>query len=222
MSVLDRYKVPTDIPDIIPVFPLSGILLLPRGQLPLNIFEPRYLSMVEDAMGGEKLIGMIQPAREHADDAIPVLARTGTVGRITTWAETDDNRLLITLAGISRFKVAEELNVDTPYRIVRADYSGFENDLQVDADTSRVDRDRLISTLRDFVDAQDLSVDWEDIEDASDEALVNGLSMLSPYGPEEKQALLEVHDLQGRTELLIAITEMFLHHGDSETPIKLQ
>ncbi len=222
MKLSERYPAPADIPEIVPVFPLSGALLLPRGQLPLNIFEPRYLAMIDDAMRGDKLIGMIQPSRNSSDETIPELARIGTLGRITTWAESDDDRLLITLAGITRFQVAAELTDNTPYRMVRAGYEDFADDLIYDPDSERIDRDRLLATLKDFVEAQDLSVDWADISEASDEALVNGLSMLSPYGPDEKQALLEVREIGERAELLIALTEMFLRQDGGGKPVRLQ
>ena len=222
MKLSDQYDNPDDIPEIIPVFPLAGALLLPRGQLPLNIFEPRYLTMVDDAMRGNRLIGMIQPKTNGADDGIPELAKIGTLGRITTWAETGDDRLLITLAGISRFQIVEEVQNANPYRTVKASCDAFADDFLPETNSSSVDRDQLIATLRNFVDAQDLSVDWEDILDASDEALVNGLSMLSPYGPDEKQALLEIHDIGGRAELLIALTELFLRREGADMPARLQ
>lgn len=222
MKLSERYPTPADIPEIVPVFPLAGALLLPRGQLPLNIFEPRYLAMIEDAMQGDKLIGMIQPDRGGSNDSVPELARIGTLGRITTWAESDDDRLLITLAGITRFDVAAEVTDGTPYRIVRANYNDFADDLIYDPDAEQIDRDRLLATLKDFVEAQDLSIDWADISEASDEALVNGLSMLSPYGPDEKQALLEVREIGERAELLIALTEMFLRRDSGTDPARLQ
>ncbi len=222
MKFSDQYGSPGDIPKVIPVFPLSGALLLPRGQLPLNIFEPRYLAMVDDAMRGNRLIGMIQPKTKDANDGVPELENTGTLGRITTWAETGDDRLLVTLAGITRFHVVEEVPGNNPYRSIKASYEAFADDFLLESDSGPVNRDQLIATLKDFVDAQDLSVDWEDIMDASDEALVNGLSMLSPYGPEEKQALLEVHDVGARAELLIALTELFLHRECEDMPGQLQ
>lgn len=222
MKLSERYPTPAEIPELIPVFPLSGALLLPRGQLPLNIFEPRYLAMVDDAMRGDKLIGMIQPSRTSSDETIPELAKIGTLGRITTWAESDDDRLLITLAGITRFDVIEEVTDGTPYRMVRARYDDFADDLNYDIETNPVDRGRLLATLKDFVEAQDLNVDWADISEASDEALVNGLSMLSPYGPDEKQALLEVREISERAELLIALTEMFLRRDGNSVPTRLQ
>jgi uncharacterized protein len=222
MKLSERYPAPADIPEIVPVFPLAGALLLPRGQLPLNIFEPRYLAMIDDAMRGDKLIGMIQPDRGNSDKGVPELARIGTLGRITTWAESDDDRLLITLAGITRFNVIAEVTDSTPYRVVRANYKDFADDLIYDPDAEQIDRDRLLATLKDFVEAQDLSIDWADISEASDEALVNGLSMLSPYGPDEKQALLEVREIGERAELLIALTEMFLRRDSGADPARLQ
>ncbi len=222
MKLSDRYPTPADIPEIVPVFPLAGALLLPRGQLPLNIFEPRYLAMIDDAMRGDKLIGMIQPDRSSSDESVPELAQIGTLGRITTWAESDEDRLLITLAGITRFHVTAEVTDGTPYRMVRAGYADFADDLIYDPDSEQIDRGRLLATLKEFVEAQDLSIDWADISEASDEALVNGLSMLSPYGPDEKQALLEVREIGERAELLIALTEMFLRRDSGGDPARLQ
>jgi Lon protease-like protein len=204
------YRSPADLPERIPVFPLAGALLLPRGQLPLNIFEPRYLAMIDDALGGARVIGMIQPAEASAASAlIPPLHRVGCAGRLSQFAETGDERYLITLHGIARFQVAEELTVTTPYRQCRVDFSPFAADLAPDPGTG-VDRDALFRTLAAYLEANRIETDWAGIRDTPTEALVNGLSMMSPYGPKEKQALLEAADLKARAELLIAITEIAL------------
>jgi Lon protease-like protein len=212
MPINAEYRGPADLPKTIPVFPLSGALLLPRGQMPLNIFEPRYLAMVDDAFrDGHRLIGMIQPdaTRSHNPDK-PTLFHVGCVGRITQLAEAGDGRYILELTGVCRFKVLEEMPVTTPYRQCRVDYQTFINDFTARKGEDEVDRDALLVTLRDFLKANQLKVDWEGIDNAPNEALVNALAMMSPYGAAEKQALLEAHDLKTRAEILVAVTEMDL------------
>jgi Lon protease-like protein len=206
------YHSPGDLPDTIPVFPLSGALLLPRGQLPLNIFEPRYLAMIDDALRtGYRLIGMIQPDPAHSgSEDKPALYKVGCVGRLTQIAETGDGRYLIQLTGIVRFRVEEELAVATPYRQCRVTYAPFVTDFNARAGEDEVDRENLLKALRDFLEANHLKADWEGIENAPNEALVNALAMMSPYGPAEKQALLEAPDLKTRAEVLVAVTEIEL------------
>jgi uncharacterized protein len=212
MPINAEYRGPADLPSIIPVFPLPGALLLPRGQMPLNIFEPRYLAMVDDALrDGHRLIGMIQPDTAHSRDSDrPVLFQVGCVGRITQLAEAGDGRYILELTGVSRFKVLEEMSVATPYRQCRVDYQVFIDDFTARKGEDDVDREELLSTLRDFLKANNLKVDWEGIDNAPNEALVNALAMMSPYGTAEKQALLEARDLKTRAEILIAVTEMDL------------
>jgi len=207
-----EYRGPADLPAIIPVFPLTGALLLPRGQMPLNIFEPRYLAMVDDVLReGHRLIGMIQPDVAHSHNADrPVLFQVGCVGRITQLAEAGDGRYILELTGVSRFKVAEEIAVTTAYRRCRVDYEPFIDDFTARKGEDEVDREALLSALRAFLKANQLKVDWEGIDNAPNEALVNALAMMSPYGAAEKQALLEAHDLKTRAEILIAVTEMDL------------
>jgi Lon protease-like protein len=207
-----QYRGPVDLPEVIPVFPLPGALLLPRGQMPLNIFEPRYIAMVDDALrDGHRLIGMIQP--DPAQDGVsekPKLFRIGCVGRITQLAETGDGRYLIELTGVARFTVAEELSVATAYRQCRVTFAPFADDFVARKGEEKVDRAALLAALREFLKANDLQADWEGIEKAPNEALVNALSMMSPYGAAEKQALLEAPDLKTRAEVLVAITEIEL------------
>ena len=211
-----RYSGPDDLPVVAPVFPLPGALLLPRGQLPLNIFEPRYLAMVEAAMRGDRIIGMIQPRfdRGPADLAgRPPLCAVGCLGRIVQFAETGDGRLLITLAGIARFEVAEERATTTPYRQVRIGTARFRADFEPHAGEAEVDRKGLMRVFRSYLDANSLEADWASFEQAPTEALVNTLSMMAPYGPAEKQALLEAASLKARAEMLVAMTEMVLAGG---------
>ena len=204
-------KSPTlgDLPVKIPIFPLSGALLLPRGQLPLNVFEPRYLQMLEDAFGRGRYLGIIQPL-----DNQDALQSVGCLGRVTSFSETEDGRMIISLTGICRFHVAAEMPVTTPYRQVQADYQPFADDLTADVGALDVRRDALLDVLQQYLDATGLSVDWESINNASNETLVNSLSMISPCGPREKQALLEATSLSERNEILIALTEMALAQGD--------
>ncbi|RZN08625.1 peptidase S16 [Bradyrhizobium genosp. SA-3] len=213
MPINIEYRGPADLPEIIPVFPLPGALLLPRGQMPLNIFEPRYLSMVDDALrDGHRLIGMIQPDVAHSpkDSDKPALFRVGCVGRITQLAESGDGRYILELTGVSRFKVVEELDVLTAYRQCKVDFFAFVDDFTARMGEDQVDREALLAVLADFLKANNLKVDWEGVESAPNEALVNALAMMSPYGPAEKQAMLEAPDLKTRAEILIAVTEMDL------------
>jgi len=211
-------------PGIIPVFPLPGALLLPRGQMPLNIFEPRYLAMVDDALrDGHRLIGMIQPDVAHGSQADkPRLYTIGCAGRITQLAESGDGRYLIELTGVARFRIEEELKVATPYRQCRVTYAPFADDFVARKGESAVNRSALLSALTEFLKANDLKADWEGIERAPNEALVNALSMMSPYGTAEKQALLEAPDLKTRAEILIAITEIELAKKNTEGEPQLQ
>jgi uncharacterized protein len=218
------YKGPGDLPNAISVFPLPGALLLPRGQMPLNIFEPRYLAMIDDAFrSGQRLIGMIQPDPLHSkkDDDKPHLFRVGCVGRISQLAESGDGRYLIQLTGVARFRIKEELAVDTPYRQCQVDYQPFADDFTPRKGEDEVDRKALLRALADFLKANNLKADWEGIENAPNEALVNALAMMSPYGAAEKQAMLEAPDLKTRAEILIAVTEIELAKSKTgETPLQ--
>src|SRR5262245_16440650 len=218
------YQNPGDLAAVIPVFPLPGALLLPRGQMPLNIFEPRYLAMIDDALrGGHRLIGMIQPDAAHpGSESKPNLYKIGCVGRITQLAETGDGRYLLQLTGIVRFRIAEELHVSTLYRQCRVDYTPFVGDFQARKGEDDVDRESLLRALSEFLKANDLKADWEGIENAPNEALVNALAMMSPYGSAEKQALLEAPDLKTRAEILVAVTEIELAKKSTggETPLQ--
>ncbi|WP_426438345.1 LON peptidase substrate-binding domain-containing protein [Bradyrhizobium genosp. P] len=212
MPINAEYRGPGELPEVIAVFPLPGALLLPRGQMPLNIFEPRYLAMVDDALrDGHRLIGMIQPDATHSrNEAKPTLFRVGCVGRITQLAESGDGRYILELTGVSRFRVVEELTALTPYRQCKVDFFSFTDDFTARKGEDAVDRKSLLKVLTDFLKANNLKVDWEGIEAAPNEALVNALAMMSPYGSAEKQAMLEAPDLKTRAEILIAVTEMDL------------
>jgi Lon protease-like protein len=206
-----RYEAAADLPSAVPVFPLAGALLLPSGQLPLNIFEPRYLAMVDAAMAGDRLIGMIQPAfGADANSEHPKLCEIGCIGRITEFSETGDGRYGIVLSGVSRFRVVEELSVETPFRRVRISVAGFGDLSEPLNGEDAVDRAALLKTFRDYLTANDLEADWDSVNRASNAGLVTALSMMSPWGPPEKQALLECPDHAARARTLIAITEMAL------------
>jgi uncharacterized protein len=212
MPINAEYRGPSDLPEIIPVFPLPGALLLPRGQMPLNIFEPRYLAMVDDAFrDGHRLIGMIQPDVSHSpDEAHPKLFQVGCAGRITQLAESGDGRYILELTGVARFKVVQEQTALTLYRQCKVDYFPYLDDFTARKGEQAVDREALLKALTEFLEANNLKVDWEGIENAPNEALVNALAMMSPYGAPEKQAMLEAPDLKTRAEILIAVTEMAL------------
>ncbi len=219
MPINAAFRGPDALPNVIAVFPLPGALLLPRGQMPLNIFEPRYLAMIDDALrSAHRLIGMIQPDPTHrgADENKPRLFRVGCVGRITQFAESGDGRYLIQLTGVARFRVEEELAVGTPYRQCKVTYQPFVDDFTARKGEDDVDRKAVLRALTAFLKANNLKADWDGIENAPNEALVNALAMMSPYDAAEKQAMLEAPDLKTRAEILVAVTEIEL--AKSKTP----
>lgn len=223
MAINAPYRTPKDIPDIIPVFPLPRALLLPRTELPLNIFEPRYLQMIEDAIVGHRVIGMIQPNEpEENPSKVPPLYQVGCAGRLTNFGESGDGRYQIVLTGIARFRIVEELEVATPYRQCKVDYNVFAEDLVQGDGEDEVDREALLKTLANYLAANSIDADWSGITQAPTEALVNGLSLMSPFGVREKQALLEARDLRHRAELLVAATEITLAAGEADENGTLQ
>jgi Lon protease-like protein len=201
------FRIVGDLPKHVPVFPLTGALLLPRGALPLNVFEPRYLAMVDDALSGLRLIGMIQPSEPEEQTLTPALTNVGCLGRMTSFKETEDHRYQITLTGVCRFRVAEELRVDTPYRQVAADYSCFAGDLALEEE-NELPRARLMAALKHYLARRDLKADWQSVMQAPPEHLVNALAMLCPFEPNEKQALLEAPSWNERVATLVALLEM--------------
>ncbi len=209
------YRKISELPDTIAVFPLAGALLFPRWSLPLNIFEPRYLNMIDDAMSGSRMLGMVQPVDD--DKLKPGLARVGCAGRITSYSETEDGRYLINLTGVCRFSTGDELDVKTPYRKINPHWADYAADL-TPPDTSRLpDRDHLASALKKYVASNEMDVDWEAVESAPIETLVNALSAGCPFAPMEKQALLEARDVCGRCEALIALLDMDVPGDDPST-----
>lgn len=205
-----------DLPGTIPVFPLPGALLLPRARLPLHIFEPRYLAMLDDTMKTpHRLIGMIQP-REVPGSEDTKLQTIGCAGRLTGFSETEDGRYMVTLSGVSRYKVVAEIEGFTPYRRCEVDWSPFSRDLGVAEKDTGFDRSGFMELLQRFFEEQGLSTDWESLREAEDELLINSLSMLCPFEPEDKQALLEAPSLETRRETLITLIEFALRGGSAE------
>jgi Lon protease-like protein len=208
MAPRRRYLSIADLPAVVPIFPLTGVLLLPRTRLPLNVFEPRYLALVDFAMDGHRLIGMIQPKNAGEDTAKkPALSDTGCVGRIVEYSETEDGRYLITLAGVARFRVAGERQANTPFRQVAADYELYIDDMNATSDAP-IPRERLLAALKPYLKERDMKTDWSSIQEAPAETLVNALSMICPFEPRDKQALLEAPALKDRAEALIALIEI--------------
>ena len=210
-----------DLPQVIPVFPLPGAILLPRGQLPLNIFEPRYLNMIDDAMAGDRVIGMIQPG--GGPRRLPSLSPIGCAGRITSFNETSDGRYLITLTGCARFRLAAELPIQTPYRQIRADFAPFEADLAAPpVDDVGLDRETLLDALRAYLETRGLDIDWDTAETAPPEALINSLSMALPFEPAEKQALVEAPTLTDRFDTLTALLRIDAAEPGDDEPTTMQ
>ena len=197
----------TDLPGSLPLFPLTGAVLLPHGALPLNIFEPRYLEMVDYALTGDRLIGMIQPS-EHEDTTLkPKLSQVGCAGKITSFRETEDNRYLVTLSGICRFRLTGEMDSTTPWRAGFCDFAAFAGDLAQMSDED-FPRDRLLAALKAYLSSRDMKADWKSVMTAPGETLVNALVMMCPFDPAEKQALLEAQSFQDRASTLMALLEM--------------
>lgn len=212
-----NYRGAGDIPESIAVFPVAGALLLPGTRLPLNIFEPRYLEMIDHVIGGERLIGMIQPRLDGATraDGEPELCEIGCLGRLTSFAETGDGRYLIGLQGICRFRVVGEAPSRHPFRQCRI--LPFAADLSDGEEGLDIDRQALIRTFRAYLQANELKADWESVSRADTATLVNVLSIMAPYGPAEKQALLEAPDIRARADTLIALTEFALARGGDDS-----
>ena len=203
------------LPVILPIFPLTGVLLLPRGRLPLNIFEPRYLAMTRDALAGERMIGMVQPSNPAGSGSNPPVYPTGCAGRITSFAETEDGRFLITLTGTSRFRIREELPLLEGYRRVVPEWREFARDLE-NEDEAGFDRDRLLRGLRAYFRQHQISADWDAVTAVPGERLVTSIAMICPFEPSEKQALLEAPDLDERARLLTTIVEMAVLNRPSD------
>jgi hypothetical protein len=227
LGVTDRYRSADDLPQTLSVFPLRGAILLPRASLMVNVFEPRYLALLDDALATDRLIGIVQPTDAAADGESPPgkdfpLRQVGCVGRITSFTEGDDGHYMITLVGVARFALEQEVKTDEPFRRLSVGFGNYSADFHSGEGEEDVDRPRLLATLRSYLEANNLSADWDGINGASNERLVNTLSILSPYGPEEKQALLEAPNLKERAEALVALAEMELASPDDGSGTSLQ
>jgi Lon protease-like protein len=225
--VTDHYSSAAELPGMLPVFPLRGAILLPRATLTLNVFEPRYLAMIDHALANDRLIGVVQPGPDTGTAESPEgktfpLRRVGCAGRITAFNEEEDGRLVISLSGVARFRVGAEVSSDMPFRMCEVDFSPYPTDFVSGHGEDDVDRAQLIATLRCYLEANNLSADWERINSAATERLVNTLAILSPYGAEEKQALLEAKDLCARAEALVALAEMELAARDDGSGTSIQ
>jgi len=226
--MIRRYTSTQDLPVTLPLFPLSGVLLLPRAQIPLNLFEQRYLDMFDTSLRENRLIGMVQPdgieAAEELSDptAKPRLYKVGCAGRITSFNELSGNRVFITLTGVARFRIIEELDTTTKFRQSTVDFNEFKDDLVPGEGKGKISRERLMSVLKQYLETHDMHADWDAINNADDESIVNSLSVISPFGAPEKQALLEAKSLEDRNQMLIALTEIALAQNDSETAPKMQ
>lgn len=226
-GVNERYRGSGDLPQVLPVFPLRGAILLPRATLALNVFEPRYLMLVDFALAGDRLVGIVQPAPEAGDSESPTgknfpLRRVGCAGRITAFSEGDDGRVMLSLTGIARFRLLHDVESDEPFRFCQVSFGEFASDFASGDGEEDVDRPRLLTTLHNYLIANNLTADWDRIDSASNERLVNMLSILSPYGAEEKQALLEARDLKARAEALVALAEMELASRDDGSGTSIQ
>jgi Lon protease-like protein len=204
---MQRYHSIEELPPTLPIFPLTGALLLPRGHLPLNVFEPRYLAMVDAALSGARLVGMIQPVEPEDKVLKPALSAVGCAGRIVSYRETEDGRILITLLGVCRFRIIEEIEDRAPYRQVRAEYGPYLSDMVAPPPES-FPRERLATALKDYLTRRDLKADWGSVMSAPADVLVNALAMLCPFEPAEKQALLEAPSWAERIDTLVALLEM--------------
>ena len=209
------------------MFPLRAVILLPRATLPLNLFEPRYLQMIEDVVSGNRIIGIAQPERAAGDEESPsgkntALRRVGCAGRVTAYQELDDGRVVITLTGICRFDIEQEIETANPYRTFGVDFGKFADDFNRGAGEDEVDRERLLHVLKRYLESHHFNADWKAIGNAPSEHLVNSLSIISPYSAEEKQALLEAPNLKSRAEVLVALAEMEMAAGDGGTGTTMQ
>jgi Lon protease-like protein len=225
-TLAERYRGPADVPRQVPVFPLRGASLLPRAALRLNVFESRYLAMVDDALAGARLLSIVQPAGAGQEESPPgksePLKRIGCIGRLSAYQELDDGRLMITLTGIARCVFDAEIACRKPYRLYAASCEAFAGDFTAGLGEHEVDRERLLATLKSYLQAHQLNADWAAILKSPNEPLVNALAIMCPYNAEEKQALLEAPDLKARAEVLVTLAEMELAAAGGGSRTRLQ
>ncbi|MEL6289883.1 MAG: LON peptidase substrate-binding domain-containing protein [Pseudomonadota bacterium] len=223
---MKSYSSTSELAETVPVFPLTGAIMLPRVNLPLNLFEPRYLAMFDYALAHDRLIAMVQPKSPQGGDESPQgavpLRKVGGLGKITAFQETDDGRYVLALTGICRCTLVSERETHTPFRLFDVAYDDFGDDLKEDKGGDSVDRENLLTVLKAYLEANDLRADWDAIRTARNDFLVNSLAMMSPYAAEEKQALLEAPDLKTRAEVLVALAEMELAAGSDGPGSTLQ
>ncbi|MGE0628128.1 MAG: LON peptidase substrate-binding domain-containing protein [Hyphomicrobiaceae bacterium] len=227
LTPIDRYRSPDDLPKRIALFPLRGVILLPRADLPLNVFEPRYLSLVTDVLSGNRIVGIIQPETTSGVPESPQgrsvpLKRIGCAGRLTAYRELADGRFHITLTGVARFVVQNEADSSEPYRLADVGYDKYSLDLADDESAEEIDREALLGVLKAFLATRRLQADWDAVERAPLEPLINGLSLMSPFGPEERQALLEAENLSERAKILMTLAEMAIAGGDMDDGGRMQ
>lgn len=214
---MKSYHSISDLPSKIAIFPLTGAVLFPQTQLPLNIFEPRYVQMIEEVLGTpDRIMGMIQPSVSKAEPNSKDLKKVGCAGRISSFSETGDGRFLVTLTGINRFQINQELSSTTPYRQVLASYSSYENDLKP-AVTENIDRKNLLVLIKKYLEQRNLLIDWEIIEQSPTEQLINYSGVLVPFEPEEKQLLLETKDLVDRCKALESLFQSYQFQNNQDT-----
>jgi hypothetical protein len=213
------YRKPADLPQVIPLFPLVGAILMPRAVIALNVFEPRYLNMVDDALGGDRLIGLIQPASGEEDEPKPELANVGAAGRITAFSETDDGRYLITLTGVCRFAFEREVEAGTPYRQALVSYDDYTEDFAAALGHS-IDRAGLLRSLKTYAALHGFDVDWDSVEQAPTETIVNVAAQVCPFDAAAKQALLEALTLEDRARALVALLEWDAASGQGFRPLQ--
>lgn len=225
-TLAERYREPRDLPERLPVFPLRRAILLPRAVLPLSVFEPRYLKMLDDVLSGDRVLAIVQPAAGAAEESPPgksvALRKVGCVGRVTTYQELEDGRLGIALTGIARCTLLDEVACALPYRIWHVGFDRFTGDFVAAKGEEDVDRQKLLGALKAYLEARKQRADWSAISRSSSESLVNLLAVAAPYGPEEKQALLEAPTLAARAEVLVALAEMELAAGAGGSGSTLQ
>ena len=213
---------PAELPASIPLFPLSGALLLPYSHRPLNVFEPRYIEMIDNALAGNRLIGLIQPedTSEESPRGRAPLLKIGTIGRLTHWEENGEGRYFIILEGLTRFEVVSELTVLTPFRQATIDATAFASDFNHDFGEDEVDRDRFLKMMKDYAEFANFELNWDEIKKTGTADLVNFGCMVSPYGAREKQMMLEARSLRDRAETLIALAEFEMAKGGTGAPLQ--
>lgn len=215
-TAVKRYGSTADLPTTLRLFPLPGVLVFPRETLPLNVFEPRYLQLVDDVLAGNRLMGLIQPHESDLKKEVPGLQSIGCAARLTGFQETGDGRYLISLTGVCRFEIVRELEEDRLYRSVEVSWERFSDDLSPSEEAGEINRKRLLELVREYLERNNMEANWEVIHQTPDENLINYFCMASPFGIKERQALLEAGTLSERTDMMIALAEVLLARDDDD------